>query len=332
MALEQTPNLTPAFFLQRRGGQRRSAKRKNINMNLLEETKNICKQNNITPSRSKGQNFLIDEDVCDKIVVAADLNKDDTILEVGPGFGILTEKLARKVKKVVAVELDDKLAKTLREKLATDGIKNVEVINEDILKLRIAVILEQASSGERSDRISRSYRPSPSSGLQDDIKYKIVANLPYNITSIFLRKFLTAENKPLSITLMLQKEVAERILAKPGEMSLLAVSVQYYAEVKIINIISKEKFWPTPEVDSAIIKIDVKSKNVLSVDKESDFFRLVKIGFSSRRKMLKNNLSAGYHVSQEIAKNKIKTAGLDEKIRAQDLSLADWEKLFVQFG
>jgi 16S rRNA (adenine1518-N6/adenine1519-N6)-dimethyltransferase len=231
------------------------------------------------------------------------------------------------------VELDDKLAKTLREKLVTDEIKNVEVINEDILKLRIAVILEQASSGERSDRTPRSYRPSLGSGLQDDIRYKIVANLPYNITSIFLRKFLTCENKPKSMTLMLQREVAERIVANPGIMSLLAVSVQYYADIKIISTVSREKFWPQPEVDSAIIKIDLKPRaRIGSVDKELDFFRLVKIGFSSRRKMLKNNLSAGYHISQEIAKNKIKTVGLEEKIRAQDLSLADWEKLFVQFG
>jgi 16S rRNA (adenine1518-N6/adenine1519-N6)-dimethyltransferase len=308
-------------------------------MNLLEETKNICKQNNIIPARSKGQNFLIDEDVYDQIVVAADLDKNDIVLEVGPGLGILTEKLAERVKKVAAVELDDKLAKILQKKLATDGIKNVEVINEDILKLRIAVILEQASSGERSDRIPRSYHPSLGSELQpacadrDDIKYKIVANLPYNITSIFLRKFLTAENKPESMTLMLQKEVAERIAAGPGGMSLLAVSVQYYADIEIIGAVDRGKFWPQPEVDSAIIKIDLKPRaRIGSVDKESDFFRLVKIGFSSRRKMLKNNLSSGYHISQEIAKNKIKTAGLDEKIRAQDLSLVEWEKLFVQFG
>ena len=132
---------------------------------------------------------------------------------------------------------------------------------------------------------------------------------------------------------MLQKEVAERIAASPGEMSLLAVSVQYYADVKIIGIVSREKFWPQPEVDSAIIKIDLKPRaGIGDVDKDKDFFRLVRIGFSSRRKMLKNNLAAGYRISQEIAKNKLKIANLDEKIRAQDLSLSDWQRLFVQLG
>jgi 16S rRNA (adenine1518-N6/adenine1519-N6)-dimethyltransferase len=278
-------------------------------MDLSDQIKSICKQNNIALSRSKGQNFLIDEDVYDKIVELADLDANDVVLEVGPGLGYLTERLARKVKRVVAVELDDKLAVVLREKFKEQNVSNVEIVNENILELRI-------TNYELRTK-----------------EYKVVANLPYNITSIFLRKFLSGENWPQSMTLLLQKEVAERIVAKPGEMSVLAVSVQYYANPKILGYVSRDKFWPAPAIDSAIIKIDLKNDlDRSSVDKEKDFFRLVKIGFSSRRKMLKNNLMAGLGISQEMAKDKIKSAGLDEKIRAQDLSLSDWQNLFVQFG
>jgi len=167
--------------------------------------------------------------------------------------------------------------------------------------------------------------------LPEEGNYKIVANLPYNITSVFLRKFLSGENRPKSMTLMLQKEVAQRIVAAPGEMSLLSVSVQFYAEPKILFNVSRDCFWPRPEVDSAVVKIDLKQNIVRDVDKEKKFFRLVKIGFSSRRKMLKNNLMAGYKIGQEIAKDRLKSVGLNEKVRAQELALDDWQKLFVLF-
>lgn len=276
-------------------------------MDLLKNTKDVCNKNNIVPSRSKGQNFLVNEDIYNEIVDSANLNKDDIVLEIGPGLGILTEKLAKKVKKVVAVELDDKLFKYLSAKIKTENIGNVELINADVIKIKVADY-----------------------GLKTN-DYKIVANLPYNITSIFLRNFLTI-NPPQSMVLMLQKEVAERIAAALPEMSILAISVQYYANPKILTLVAKDNFWPQPEIDSAIIKIDLKSEQDRgSVDKEKDFFRLVKIGFSSRRKMLKNNLMSGYKFSQEIANNKIKSAGLPEKVRAQELSLQDWQKLFVQF-
>ncbi len=276
-------------------------------MDLLKNTKDVCNKNNIVPSRSKGQNFLVNEDIYNEIVDSANLNKDDIVLEIGPGLGILTEKLAKKVKKVVAVELDDKLFKYLSAKIKTENIGNVELINADVIKIKVADY-----------------------GLKTN-DYKIVANLPYNITSIFLRNFLTI-SPPQSMVLMLQKEVAERIVAAPPEMSILAISVQYYANPKILTLVAKDNFWPQPEIDSAIIKIDLKSEQDRgSVDKEKDFFRLVKIGFSSRRKMLKNNLMSGYKFSQEIANNKIKSAGLPEKVRAQELSLQDWQKLFVQF-
>jgi len=280
-------------------------------MNLLQQTKKICNKYNIKPARSKGQNFLINESVYNKIIETADLKKDDVVLEVGPGLGFLTEKLAGKVKKVIAVELDDKLAKRLSPYdffLKKNRRDLVSVINKSILDIDIKGL-----------------------GLKNN-NYKIVANLPYNITSIFLRKFLSAEIKPTSMVLMLQKEVAERICAKPPKMSLLSVSVQFYANPKIIKNVSADCFWPKPKIDSAIIKLkakEVKSLRFVATNRSDltsmeDFFRLVKKGFSSRRKMLKNNLANDYYNIED----KLKKINFNPKIRAQELSVDDWKRLF----
>ncbi len=287
-------------------------------MDLLEQTKQLCKMYEIKPARSKGQNFLIDEESYDAIIRAADLKKDDTVLEVGPGLGFLTAILAKIVKRVVSVELDDKLAGLLQIALDSQGVENVEVVNQDVMKFEISDLFPLAK-GE----IKRGY--------------KIVANLPYNITSQFLRKFLSeVEIKPESIVLMLQKEVVERITAGPGEMSLLAVSVQFYAEAELVEVVKAENFWPAPKIDSAIVRLKLKEKIPLTplikgaVD-EKDFFRLVKFGFSARRKMLKNNLAGGLHMKQGEIEEKIKKIGLDPKIRAQDLSMEDWMGLYKEF-
>ncbi|MFH0923642.1 MAG: 16S rRNA (adenine(1518)-N(6)/adenine(1519)-N(6))-dimethyltransferase RsmA [Candidatus Falkowbacteria bacterium] len=280
---------------------------------MLQQTKELCKLYDIKPARSKGQNFLIKEDIYDKLIESADLTKDDTVLEVGPGLGFLTAKLAPKAKKVIAVELDDKLAEVLRIGLKAKGIKNVEVVNENILTSPLTPLLIRR--GELKGR-----------------GYKIVANLPYNITSIFLRQILSAEVKPNLMVLMLQKEVAERITAKPGKMNLLAVSVQFYANPEIMRIVPADNFWPQPKVDSAITRLTPRPPLLAKeMGSEKDFFRLLKIGFSAKRKMLKNNLANGYHISHEDAGNKLKKAGLDIKIRAQNLSLEDWKKLFGNF-
>jgi len=302
-------------------------------MDLLKTTKQLCRLYDIKPARSRGQNFLIKEEVYEKIIEAADLKKDDIVLEVGPGLGFLTTRLAKIVKKVVAVELDDKLAEVLRTGLMAQGIypvksgdagilpsaklfdrvKNVEVVNSDILKippLNLPLVKGESPQGRG---------------------FKIVANLPYNITSIFLRKFLSAENKPAMMVLMLQKEVAERIIARPPKMSLLAVSVQFYSRSEIIDIVPANCFWPKPEVDSAIIKLIVETRGRASVQNEKEFFKLVKIGFSAKRKMLKNNLAAGFHITPEEAEKKVKKAGFNPKIRAQELSVEDWAKLFGEF-
>lgn len=274
-------------------------------MNLLEQTRKICELYDINPARSRGQNFLINEDIYEKILDEADLNKNDIVLEVGPGLGFLTERIARKVKKVIAVELDDKLADLLKTRLLTDKIDNVELVNKDII-----------------DVIRQSTIDIPQS-------YKVVANLPYNISSIFLRTVFELKNKPSSLTLMLQKEVAERIVADRGEMSLLAVSVQLYAEGKIITKVPGSDFWPSPEVDSAVIKLELK-KEKIDID-EKKFFQLVKFGFSAKRKMLKNNLAGGFRITHKEAEDRIVKAGFQAKTRAQELSVDDWKKVLREF-
>jgi len=273
-------------------------------MNLTNQIKQICRAYSITPSRQKGQNFLINPEVIKKMISIADLEKTDTVLEIGPGLGILTEGLVKQVKKVISVELDRKLFDFLRVKFS--GVNNLELVNGDILKVQSSNLISQS--------------------------YKVVANLPYNITSHFLKKFLTAENRPSAMTLLVQKEVAQRICALAGQMSLLSLSVQFYGQPKIIDFVKRDNFWPSPEVDSAILTI-TKIKNQLEVDNyltginEKVFWRIIRIGFSAKRKQLHNNLAAGLNLSDTEIKKMLKKANFDPKIRAQNLSLADWRKL-----
>jgi len=271
--------------------------------NILDQIKQICKIYGIRPSREKGQNFLINPEIIKKIAAAAGLSPKDTVLEVGPGLGILTEELVKKTGRVVSVELDRKLFDFLKVKFV--NVKNLELINEDALNF-----------------LAISYKLKAKS-------YKIVANLPYNITSHFLKKFLTGPNKPEDMTLLLQKEVAQRICAKPGEMSRLSVSVQLYGRPRIIDYADKNNFWPKPAVDSAVLKIsEIKSQaevdNYLAGINEKNFWRIVKIGFSAKRKQLGNNLAAGLKIPASEVKKSLNQANFDEKIRAQNLSVSDW--------
>lgn len=263
----------------------------------------LLKKYKISPCRSAGQNFLIDDNILRKIVATADLKTSDNVLEIGPGVGVLTQQLVAIAKKVIAVELDKSLFFVLKKEFK--GVKNLELINDDILKLTEAV-LNKLFNGE---------------------PYKIVANIPYNITSFLLRKFLEQfEYKPTEMILLVQKEVARRIVAKPGDLSLLAVSVQYFSEPKIIDYVSKNCFFPAPEVDSAIIKLKVKNLK-FDKDKTKKFFRIVKIGFSAKRKKLLNNLSNGLKIDREIVRQVLISCGLKETVRAQELSLEEWIKI-----
>jgi len=273
---------------------------------MIEQIKNICRTYGIRPQRAKGQNFLISREVLKQIIEAANLKSIDTVLEVGPGLGVLTEALVKRAKRVVSVELDKNLFSFLQVKFA--AAKNLKLINDDILNWQIA---------DRKLQIA---------------DYKIVANIPYNITSNFIRKFLSNDPKPISMTLLVQKEVAERICAPAGEMSLLSVSVQLYGKPEIVSVVGKKNFWPEPEVDSAILKISAiktaqETAAWLGEIKEKQFWQLVKIGFSARRKKLSNNLSAGLRVDASVIKKVLNQVGLDDKIRAQNLKIDDWMRL-----
>jgi len=272
---------------------------------LLKKTQEICRIYDIKPQRSMGQNFLVSLEVYKKIVASANIKKEDVVLEVGPGLGFLSAELLKEAKKVIAVELDAKIAKVLELALSAHSIDNLEIISENILDFN-------------ADTLEKDY--------------KIVANLPYNISSVFLRKFLSADNKAKSLTLMLQKEVVERIVAEPGKHSLLSLSVQYYSQAKYIDTVKKENFWPQPKVDSAILHLETKKDEEISLSKEEQkiFFRLLKFGFSAKRKKLINNLVGALQVENKLIQTKMQAADIDINIRAQDLSLNDWQRLFAQ--
>ena len=259
----------------------------------------LFKKYNIKPSKRLGQNFLINENVLGKIIESAELSKNDTILEIGPGLGILTIELAKKVKRVTAIEKDKRFCDILKENLK--DYKNVEIINADILNTRYKI---------------------------QNTKYKIVANIPYYLTSPLIRKFLEAENKPSLMILMVQKEVAQRICAKPPKMSLLSVAVQFYAEPEIITYVSKKSFYPQPKVDSAILRIEPLMSTNLNANERKYFFELVKAGFSSKRKYLINNLSREFKIQNSKFKILFEQVGLAQKCRAENLSINDWIKVF----
>ncbi len=270
----------------------------------------IMKKYGITPKHNLGQNFLVNEAILEKIVVAADLKKTDNVLEVGAGMGVLTKELVQRAKRVLAVEIDRTLVYVLKQEMRPllVGRKDVEykLVEADILKLPLREI-EDFFKGE---------------------PYKIVANIPYQITSHLLRRFLEVENPPTEMVLLGQKEVAQRSVAKPGDINLLALSCQYYSSPKIIAEVAAGNFLPTPEVDSAIIRLsDIKRLNDAGRLKAKNLFRLAHIGFSAKRKQLQNNLAAGLGITKDEAKKMLLAVGLEENVRAEDLSVEDWTKL-----
>ena len=260
------------------------------------------------PKKSLGQNFLSDPAILGRIVAAADLTPDDTVIEVGPGLGHLTRLLAERAGRVLAVELDGRLIPILRERLA--DLPNVEIIHGDILQFSIP------NSQFPNLPISQST--------------KIVGNLPYYLTSAILRHFLEKEPRPCLMVVTVQREVAERIVAGPGAMSLLAVSVQFYSRPRIVARIKAGAFYPRPQVDSAVVRLDVAARPTVALPEgvdEAAFFRLVRAGFSQKRKTLRNALSAGLGIEPARAAEMLTRAGIDPRRRAETLSLAEWARL-----
>ena len=280
-----------------------SAKPTQVNVRKLLE------QWDLRPSKGLGQNFLVDQAALDKIVAAAELTPDDVVLEVGAGLGTLTERLARSAGHVAAVELDQRLMPVLQSVLA--DLDNVTLVQGDILALDPETLINRID-------IQR-----PGAGIQ----YQVVANLPYYITSAVLRHLLEARLKPQRMVITVQREVAERIVAKPGQMSLLAVSVQFYGRPQMLFRIKPGSFYPSPNVTSAVVRIDVHAAPPVPAEDTAAFFRTVRAGFAQRRKQLRNSLSAGLRRLPDEVAAQMEEVGVSPRRRAQTLSLEEWAKV-----
>jgi len=269
----------------------------------IDDLKSQLERFRIKPDRKLGQNFLLSEDVLDKIIAASELGDADRVLEIGPGLGALTMRLADKAREVMAVEKDRRLALVLRQIFRKR--KNITVIQDDALFF------------------------DPSAYNLEPRTYKLIANLPYYITGSLLQKFLTIETKPSLMVVLLQKEVAERVVAKPGDLSILGVASQLYADAEIVGYVGKENFYPVPAVDSAIVRFRLLPKTRFDVE-EKPFFQIVKMGFSSKRKQLHNNLKDLFAPAD--AKEVLRSVGVSPLARAEDLSLESWYRLYQRLN
>jgi 16S rRNA (adenine1518-N6/adenine1519-N6)-dimethyltransferase len=260
----------------------------------------LLRQYDLRPRKGLGQNFLQDNRALQKIVRAANLEAQDAVLEIGPGLGSLTRYLALSARCVTAVEIDRSIFPALASVLAP--YSNVKLVEGDILEL------------------------APSDLMQTQ-GYVVVANIPYYITSAVIRHLLEATVPPRRMVLTVQKEVAERICAGPGDMSLLALSVQVYGKPEIVAQVPAEAFYPAPKVDSAVLRMDFEPNPAIPAAQLDRFFRLIKAGFSQKRKTLRNSLSAGLRIPPVEAENKLAAAGIDPRRRAETLSMEEWGKL-----
>ncbi len=266
----------------------------------------ILKRHGIRPSKGLGQNFLLDARIQQHIVDASELSREDVVLEIGPGVGLLTQRLAEHAGWVVAVELDRKMIAILDETLR--GIPHVEVLQADILKIdhvaEIARVLGVAGS--------------------EVFRFKVVANLPYYITSAALRHMLTASVRPELMTVMVQDDVARRIIASPGDMSLLAVSVQVFGEPEIVRRVPAGAFYPRPKVDSAVLRVRLEPTPKVPEEDLPLFFRVVRAGFAQKRKQLLNSLTNSLPLTRAAVQPLLGGLGIDPRRRAQTLSIQEW--------
>lgn len=268
------------------------------------DVRGLLKRFSIRPDKKLGQNFLVHQASLDKVIRAADLTGDEQIIEVGAGLGSLTKRLAKAAAKVFAIEFDRRLIPPL--KVALRGIDNVHVIRADALKLEVSDLV----------------RESP---------FSLVANIPYYISSSLIRKFLDAPKQPERIVLTIQKEVAQRVVAPQGKFGLLTLSVKIYGSAEIAEYIPAKAFYPAPQVDSAILVIQVQESPNVPPELIQPVFSLAKAGFGQKRKQLRNSLSSGLGEPPVWAERLLDGAGIDPKKRAQELSLEDWAGLAKQF-
>lgn len=273
--------------------------------NAYKETMFILKKYNISASKSLGQNFLIDDNVIENIVESANITKEDLVIEIGPGLGTLTARLLEKAKKVIAIELDNRMIKILNDRFSL--YENFELINEDILKVN----LEELISKNKIEKV------------------KVVANLPYYITTPIIMKLLEDKLEIESITVMVQKEVAKRLTAKPGDKlsGAITYSVNYYCEPEEVIIVPNSSFIPEPEVESEVIKLNLREKPPVEVENEELFFKLIKASFMQRRKTLINGITNSGLMGKEECKELLRKVGLDEKVRGENLNMQDFANL-----
>ena len=253
------------------------------------------------PKKSLGQHWLKDPEILADIAEAAELTSDDVVLEIGPGLGTLTSRLLARANSVTAVEFDANLARKLPGQFPG---KKLTVVNQDILQFDLNQLPK---------------------------KYKVVANVPYYITSKIVEKLMTAENKPSIAVLLVQKEVAERIAAGAGNMSVLSVSVQIFAEAELDIEVPRQFFTPPPKVDSQVVVLRTRNNPLITPEDQRDFFRIVKAGFSAKRKKLRSSLSGGLGIDKGMAEELLKNAGISPDARAEDLAIEDWKRLLKKW-
>ena len=249
------------------------------------------------PKKELGQHWLKDRDILAAIADDAELMPEDTVLEIGPGLGTLTSELLRRAGRVVAVEFDPDLARKLPGQFPG---KNLQVVHEDILQFNLGSL---------------------------PAGYKVVANVPYYITSKIIEKLMTAKNKPSLVVILVQKEVAERVAAGPGDMSILAISAQVFAKARLGVEVPREYFTPPPKVDSQVVILETLAAPLVAPEDEKAFFRVVKAGFSAKRKKLRSSISAGLAISKPAAEELLRHANINPDDRAEDLSIEDWLRL-----
>lgn len=267
--------------------------------------RNLLREHGLSPRKSLGQNFLVDNGALEKVVAAAEIEPVDVVLEIGAGLGSLTRFLSKAARKVVAVELDSNLMPILETVLGSEG--NVELVYGDILKLDPARLISVD-------------------------QYLVVANIPYYITSAIFRHLLEAKRKPRRIVMTIQKEVAQRICAEPGDMSLLALSVQVFGKASIVTKISAGSFYPAPNVDSAVIRVDLYPKPLVDVSQLDTFFQLTRAGFGQKRKMLRRSLAAGLSLPVATVEEMLLQNEIDPTRRAETLNLDEWGRLAEYYG
>lgn len=272
-----------------------------MNLGEIRKIKTLLEMYGARPNNDLGQNFLIEKKYLEQIIEAAEPLAGEQVVEIGPGMGVLTRELSKRAKEVLAIEIDPRMVeilKTLCLKCTNLTVRTMDIRNFD-----------PTSIGD----------------------YKIVANLPYYLTSHILRKFLEEKNKPKEMVILVQKEVADRICATPNRMSLLSISVQFYGNPKLIGVVPRDAFYPTPQVSSAIVKISTYRTPIFSDVHPDRFFSLVKAGFGEKRKQLGNSLTGYAGDSKEEIAKKLKHAGINPERRAETLSLAEWRAIYKEY-